>query len=320
MWQRNGVFHQDSQFILEVAFVKNVSSDTIPIDGLLGTLDSTHTLRVNPKPSGDASGTIPLQRTDLAPGETLLIPLKNLFVPAGGTEAIFQQGPSPVKVDKAFADQQFNAITAAPAGTIFKESKTDSTSPITKVRETFGPPTVPDVPWFLYGPSIDLTGVTLGGQPLAFNGSARNFFNIVADEGYGSCPFLYSFDANDGLWVSHGKFLHAASAPEREMTQRIPFSGWQSLFSIREQELEVSYIRHVNLEIVLAGERTMTLEPRVDGTSVTVDGRIVIKADRQADFSFDLPDGVSADEVKRSTLIVKGYYRPYSSMVAADPD
>jgi hypothetical protein len=308
------------QFILEVAFVKNVSDDTIPIDGLLGTMDSTHALRVNAKPSGDAGGTIPLQRTDLAPGDTLLIPLKVLFVPAGGAEAIFQQGPSPIKIDKAFADQQFNAIMAAPAGTIFKESKTDSTPPITKIRESFGPPTVPDVAWFLYGPSINMTGVTLNGQRLAIDGSSRNFFNIVAGEGYGSCPFLYSFDSNDSLWVWHGTIIHAASAPEREMTQRIPIAGWRSRFSIREQELEVSYIRHVNLEIALSDDGTLTLEPRVDGAHMIVDGRFVIKAGRQADFLFDLPDGVTADQVKRSTLIVNGYYRPYSSMVAADPD
>ena len=175
------------QLILEVAFVKNVSNDTIPIDGLLGTIDSTHALRANPqKPSGDAGGTIPLQRVDLAPGETLLIPLKILFVPAGGAEAIL--GPSPVKIDKAFADQQFKAIMATPPGTIFKESVTAATSPIAKIRESFGPPTVPDPPWFLYGPAIDMNGLTLDGQRLAFDGFARNFFNIVAGEGHGACP------------------------------------------------------------------------------------------------------------------------------------
>ncbi len=309
------------QFILEVAFIKNVSSDTVPIDGMLGSIDRTHALRVNPlKPSTDAGSVLPMQRTDLAPGETLLIPLKILFVPAGGTEAVFQQGQSSVKVDKTFADQQFNAIMATPAGTIFKESQTDSAPPVTKIRESFGPPTIPDMPWFLYGPSIDLTGVTLSGQHLVFDGSTRNFFNIVAGEGYGSCPFLYSFDGNDSLWIWHGKIIHAASAPEREMTQRIPISGWRSLFSIREQELEVSYIRQVSLEIVLDDDRTLMLEPKADGTNMIVDGAIVIKADHQAEFSFGLPDGVTADEVKHSTLVVKGYYRPYSSMVAAHPD
>jgi hypothetical protein len=308
------------QFILEVAFIKNVSSDTIPIDGLLGTVDSTHALRVNPKPAGDTGNTIPMQRTDLAPGETLLMPLKVLFVPAGGTEAIFQQGPAPINIDKAFADQQFNAIMATPAGTIFKESQTDSTPPVTKLRESFGPPAIPDEPWFLYGPSIDMAGVTLSGQHLVFDGSTRNFFNIVAGEGYGSCPFLYSFDTKDGLWIWHGKIIHAASAPDREMTQRIPISGWRSLFSIREQELEVSYIRQVSLEIVLADDRTLTIEPKADGTNMVADGSIVIKADHQAEFSFGLPDGVTADEVKHSTLVVTGYYRPYSSMVAAHPD
>jgi hypothetical protein len=308
------------QFILEVAFVKNVSSDTIPIDGLLGSMDTTHTLRLNPKPAGDTGSTIPLQRTDLAPGETLLIPTKILFVPAGGTDAIFQQGSAPVKIDKAFADQQFNAIMATPAGTVFNESQTDSTPPVSKIRESFGPPAVPDAPWFLYGPSIDLAGVTLAGQHLVFDGSTRNFFNIVAGEGYGSCPFLYSFDANDSLWVWHGKIIHAANAPEREMTQRIPISGWRSLFSIREQELEVSYIRQASLEVLLADGRTLTLEPKADGANLVVDGTIVIKAGHQAEFSFGLPDGVTADGVKRSTLVVRGYYRPYSSMVAAHPD
>lgn len=177
------------QLILEVALIKNVSGDTIPIDGLLGTIDSTHALRVNPaKPSGDAAATVPIQRVDLAPGEALLVPLKLLFVPAGGAEAVFQQGASPIKIDKAFADQQFNAITASPPGTSFKEGRTDSTPPITKVRESFGAPTVPNAQWFLYGPAIDVKGLTLDGQSLTFDGFARNFFNVIAGEGSGSCP------------------------------------------------------------------------------------------------------------------------------------
>lgn len=177
------------QLILEVAFVKNVSNDTIPIDGLLGSVDSTRALRLNPqKPPGDADATIPVQRTDLDSGETMLIPLKVLFVPAGGAEAVFQQGSSPIQIDTAFADQQFKAITASPPGTIFKARGTETTPPITKIRESFAAPTVPDMPWFLYGPAIELSGVTLDGQRLVFNGDARNFFNIVAGEGYGSCP------------------------------------------------------------------------------------------------------------------------------------
>jgi hypothetical protein len=308
------------QLILEVAFIKNVSDDSIPIDGLLGAIDTTHALRPNPpKPSGDLSGKLPMQRTDLAPGETLLIPLKILFVPAGGVEAAFQQGASPVKIDKAFADQQFKAITAAPPATIFKASKTDAPLPVAKTRESFGPPTVPDLPWFLYGPAIDLAGLTLDGQRLVIDGPARNFFNIVAGEGYGSCPFLYSFDANDALWIWHGKIIHAASSPEREMTQRIPIAGWRSRFSIREQELEVSYIHNVSLELLLADDRTLTVEPGATEANLTADGITIIKAGGQADFAFDLPAGVTADEVKRSTLIVSGYYRPYSDMLAAAP-
>jgi hypothetical protein len=173
------------QFILEVALVKNVSDDTIPIDGLLGSIDSTHTLRPNPeKPSGETSTAIPMQRTDLASGETLLIPLRILFVPAGGAEAIFQQGSSLITIDKAFADEQFKAIMASPSGTAFNEN----IGSITKTRESFGPPTVPDMPWYLYGPAIDLTGLTLAGQRLPIDGAARNFFNVIAGKGYGSCP------------------------------------------------------------------------------------------------------------------------------------
>ena len=59
----------------------------------------------------------------------------------------------------------------------------------------------------LTGASIDLSGVTLNGQRLDFDRSAMNSFTLTVNGGYGSCPFLYAFDASANAWVHHGKII-----------------------------------------------------------------------------------------------------------------
>jgi hypothetical protein len=308
------------QLALEVAFVKNISSEPMSVDELIGIADVERALRTGPDAgAARASEAVRLAATTLRPGEKIAIPLKIVFVPAGGADAIFQSGLDPVPLDRPAAEQAFKAIMAAKPGTIFREKESDAKQRLRKVRESFGAPTVPKVSDYTYGPAFDLKGLTLSGERVEFDSGTRNFFKIAAGEGYGSCPFLYAYDAATDSWLRRGKIIHAASSPKKEMTQRIEFPGLTLRFAIREEELEVAYIRSVQLELLLSDDRLLVLTPRTSAEVNGSEGLTVIRSGQGREFGFDLPESAKAAEVKRSTLIVSGYYRPYSSIAIARP-
>ena len=48
-----------------------------------------------------------------------------------------------------------------------------------------------------YGPEIALKGLVVAGKPIVFDQASRNFMQLTAGEGYGSCPYLYAWDDGD---------------------------------------------------------------------------------------------------------------------------
>lgn len=181
-----------------------------------------------------------------------------------------------------------------------------------KVRESFGPPTVPPATRLFYGPELTLRGLVLNGQRLEFENAARNFMRLTAGEGYGSCPYLYAWDGE--TWVRRGKVIHSANSKEKEMSQRISFSGLVAKFSLREEELEVSHIDRARPELDLLDGRRIELLPdaavltQADGVYAT------IWAWDTLEFAFQLPGDLKPEAVTRSTLEITGYYQPYSTM------
>jgi hypothetical protein len=297
------------QLVLDTAFVRNVSSEPVSLDGLVGLADPARALRKveAPKP-GTAGDVVPLAATVLKPGETIAIPLRMSFVPASSLGDLFT-----AKV-RAAGERMYKGIMAAKPGTMFKEKESEGHDPIRKVRESFGPPTAPSPAVYAYGPAFDLKGLTLGGKRIDFDAASRNVLTIAAGEGYGSCPYLYAFDPASRAWVWHGKIIHDANAAAKEMTQRVDFGGLSTRFRISEEELEASYIRRVRLEIERADGTVLWLMPRNRLRPEGKGAYTLIKAGRSRDYVFAPPPGLDAQRVIRSTLIVTGYYRPYAGM------
>jgi hypothetical protein len=304
------------QMVLETAFVRNISNQPLTLDGLFGSPDASRTLRQAREIKPDMAPVIvPLPAITLRPGERVAIPLRITFEPSGGAQAIFQSGLEHIPVDRAAANKAFQSIMSTPPGTIFKDA---DPAPLKKVRESFGRPTVPELPTYVYGPGFDLKGLTLSGQRVVFDAAAWNFFKIAAGDGYGSCPVLYVHDTDTSAWVRRGKVIHNASSPEKQMSERVEFAGLATRFSIREEELEVSYLSSVRLEILLPGDTVLQLSARNAEELDQPDRFMVIKAGQRRDFVFDLPAEVKSEDVKRSTLIVTGYYLRYAGIAIAD--
>jgi hypothetical protein len=306
---------------LETAFVTNISSESLSLDGLIGDVEPDTSLRVSaPLGATAASNPLPGAAITLAPGEKVAIPLRILFTQAGGRDAVLQKGYlSAVRpIDLAAAGRIYQAIQSARPGTIFKSNADDPDHAIRKTRESFGLPGAPDAADFAWGPAIDLRGVTLNGRRVDFDRGALNSFTITVAGEYGSCPYLYAFDPKTNAWVRHGKIIDDANDATRETTQHIEFTGLVDRFSIREEELEVSYISSVQLEARLRDGRNIELKPREQRGGPATASLAVIRSGEAQDYAFALPDGIAAADVAHSTLIVRGYYRRYSSIPIAE--
>jgi hypothetical protein len=297
------------QMILDVAFVQNLSDNVLSLDGLLGDELTGMHLRKIESVSPAKTHRIALDLANIQPGETLAVPLRISFVMADSLQTAVG--------DQAVAKQAFARIRAAKPGTVFEMATNPGEPPIRKVRESFGPPTAPKPAAYAFGPEIQLSGLVLDGKPIVFEQASRNFMELVAGSGYGSCPYLYAWDDDQKDWVRHGKVIDAANSRDKEMTETKTFEGFRSKFRLAEEELEVSYIDHVKLEIELKDGGGMTLAPDLAAMNAKDGSYATIKAGDRIEFSFALPPSVKPADVKQSTLAITGYYRRYSDLLMA---
>jgi hypothetical protein len=299
------------QMIFDIAFVQNISDKPVSIEGLLGSEVPAAGLRSAGSGASGAVGQIALSSGEIRPGETIAVPLAISFIMADSLKEPFR--------DQAGAAKTFKAIEAAKPGTVFelKDEGGDTPVVVRKTRESFAPPTAPKPATYAFGPELQLSGLVMDGKQLVFDQASRNFMQLTAGEGYGSCPYLYAWDEGHSAWVRHGKVIHQANNKDKEMTETKTFSGFRSKYRLAEEELEVSYIDSVKLEVELKDGTGMTLRPDFEAMNAQ-DGRYAtIKAGDRIEFSFALPPTIKAEDVKQSTLAVTGYYRRYSDLLMA---
>ena len=295
------------QMVLDVAFIQNTSGKSISLDGLLGSETTATNLRV--AAAAGAISPLALASGEIKPGETVAVPLAISLVMADSLKKEFG--------NPAEAAKTYKRVQSGPAVVELKDDTADPPVVVKKARESFGPPTAPKPTTYFYGPEIALKGLVVGGKQIVFDQASRNFLQLTAGEGYGSCPYLFSWDDGDKAWVRHGKVIDAANNKDKEMTETMSFDGFRSKFRLAEEELEVSYIDHVKLEIELKGGSGMTLAPDFAGMRAKDGDYATIKAGDRIEFSFALPPSVKPDDVKRSTLAITGYYRRYSDLFMA---
>jgi hypothetical protein len=295
---------------MHTALIKNVSDHPISIDALNVGSDESLDLR----PYSDGQKPASFTRTSVSPvtvspGDTLIIPLRLNFVPSDSLEDVFTDFPAATRAQ----DQ----IARAP-GDFISSKCGDSTIKIRKSQ--FVPPTRPTPRIYSYGPALTLKGVAVGGVEVEFDRPLSNFFQVAAGSGYGSCPYVYAIHAGEREWVRHGKIIDQGSSPAKEMTQRVEFSGAVTRFKISEEELELTFIHKVRLQLALTDGRMISLKPRNRLRPESADHYDKIKYGAEREYDFDLPIHVNPENVLKSTLAVTGYYLRYSTVSSIDDE
>ena len=299
-----GYYLHVRQLILDVAMIENISGAPVAIDSLIGTLEASNRLRPSSAAPEAGNGDIALPAIVLQPGETVVVPLMMSFLMSETVDS--RLGP------QGTADAIYAEIQALPRGSLVTVPYTDP--PVSKTRESFGPPVHPSPTTYIYGPAMALSGLTIDGEPIVFEEASRNFLKLAAGWGYGSCPYLYAWRNEEQGWIRYGKVIESADEEAKTMTERVTFDGFPLRFRLAEEEMEVAFIDHVTLEVELNDGGGFTLrssEPSLQGLDSE---SAIIPAGGILDFAFDLPAGVTPETVKSSTLAVTGYYRRYASL------
>ena len=299
------------QLVLDVATIENISSAKINLDGLLATENAGGLMR---KVKTAAAESEAVAKTVASPSE--LMPRGKALVPLRMTWSVYQEFRD-IFPDLDAANRKYAQLRKKAPGTVFSV-KDDNKIVLRKTRESFGEPSVPPMDDFVYGPSLDMTGLMVNGEKVLFAERSRNFLQATVINEEGSCPFLYAWHPETQSWMWYGKVIHKAKSKAREMTQEIPLTSFASRFRLSEEELELSHIDYVALKLELQDGTTHVLKPNNPVLSEVDEKYVRIPAGSFVEFGFTPPSGVEAAAVKRSTLTVKGYYEPYSSLNIGD--
>ena len=297
---------QTRAVLFDVAVIKNRSRHSVTIDRLLGTSNSTKSLRSMARSKllfNDTTNSFggPYK---IKAGGSLIVPMKITFA---GLESNFCSD----KNCKTAQRQLYKYIKSQPSGINFKAGR------ISKSPKSFKKPKFPKnpSPKYVYGPEVALAGLSIAGERIKLKDHSANFLQLTAGAGIGSCPYLYALDEKSGRWRGYGKVIHTADSKAKKTTQLVKLDGFASRFRLTEHELELSYIDRVQLVLDLHDGRKINLSPQQEIMSRTDSNTQKIYAGQTVEFDFALPDKLTPKNVKNSSLAITGYYQRYGSMI-----
>lgn len=166
---------------------------------------------------------------------------------------------------------------------------------------------------FSYGSKLSVNGLEVAGRRLTLAGRSANYaaLNIGLE---GSCPYLSTWNAADG-WVEHGKILHRSSAPELEARETHSYEGYVARIRLDEREAERAVIRSV--EAFLHLDDRMVPAAVAQAGQHSWSGEFALNWGDRIELEVLLPEGVAAENVRRTDIVAQGYYERYTAIATA---
>jgi hypothetical protein len=282
--------------LLDAVTIENISSRPIRLDSLFGGRASTASLRALGSPSDAQTASQFDISQELAPGQKLLFATRiNLVPQCEEGQGCAGDAGDWSKMLKASAD-----IQQRLKPNIFR-NMTRTAVPLLKT--------------YVYGPDISISGVIINGERIDFTQRSANFVDLVMSREGLSCPYLMTWDEQQGKWVVRRKILDKAPDKQREYTDVERFPGFQSHFRIEEREPEVAFLKAPVLTVALDSGEVLTLrQVKIDRAEREGEYYTLYWGDAM-DIEFRLPDGIAAQRVLETRLAVPGYYRRYPNLL-----
>lgn len=287
---------------------RDIELEALALENVLGRTVELGDARVSVSPSRGLTAYSPAQSVGrtrelrlfppglLRPGETIIVPLKINFVRLG-------KQPRDGEAEGSLED--------AKAGTSRFVKRTERGFSIFGWRGEFlfrksatalKATSVPKEPErFSYGPTWSVLGLEVNGSYEPVRRVDWERFTLYLGNEKGSCPFVYTRDSSQDVWVSEGHILLGATSPEATRTDTIDLDRFDGSIQIRENEDEVAIIRHAEVRLlrdgVVLATQALDFEPEA-----------VVARGAPLEIGFELP----AIEYDAARLSVSGYYLPFS--------
>ena len=158
----------------------------------------------------------------------------------------------------------------------------------------------------VYGPEIAVRGIVVNGQNVLPEEISRNYLELSAGEGYGSCPYLYAWSEGSGEWVRYGKVIHSAIGKAGKLTEEKRLYDFTDRVRLAEEELELSHIDRVTLKVRQAGGTVSTIAPRLPALTADDDVYVRIYAGQSIDVEFDIPDWLDRGTIEETSVVISG--------------
>jgi hypothetical protein len=301
---------------LLIAILENVGEQAIDVGAFRIDATDAMTIRTFEETTSLLDAADPAERRLwppglLRPGEKLVIPVR-IELPI--SEEFYDWAVESYRDAQAPGEAVRREAEATASGAIdFVHPYNTGDVLFSKARDDLRAGAIPDfVQRFEYGPAWRIESVEIDGASYDFREHDPNDFILFAGGGVGSCPYVYSYQPDTGLWIEEGHFLLGAISPALKRRDELALRNFHGRLEIRETEHEIAHIDSFALKLTDA-EGNVQIYPATSPTALAAeDGEsLVLAHGDRAEVGFDLPD--DALEGRTAAIVATGFYVPFSN-------
>lgn len=288
--------------------LENLSDEPLRVDALLGQQYSGPLRPADATDSAFAStGTLESLQFPpdyWRPGEFIVLPLRVQFSFNDASFSDFDRCP---KLGKNWCRNIKGQISEDGLlyGTPFGEIRPDKTGPCP-------PRKVPEVvERFDYGTSTQPRSLKIRNIEYEIREPSPVVLAMLGNFGYGSCPHVFSYQPEVGVWRNLGTILRGALGANAQRVDEMAIADPREPLQLRELEPEIAFIDAVELIVRYPDGREQTLSPRNKDLDAADGSFVVLNQGDRISLDFD-HSNVGAN-YESATLRANGYYLRYGT-------
>jgi hypothetical protein len=222
------------EIVLAAAIIENTSQKSITLGDFGFSADGTDGIRPFKQASDNLNG-LPATHERLytqgllAPGEKLLLPLRiEVGFPFGGDEPLIDGMDSSEDRKTMLTELENKKVPLALQGFSTKPE----TLKVILERTVHLPTSQAD---FVYGPAMRLNTLAIDDVTYPVRSDQEVSYELRSAGQYGSCPYVFTWDATKNKWVNRGHILYKHIGMANDRRDSIPLSEFDGRLVIHSQ-------------------------------------------------------------------------------------
>jgi hypothetical protein len=162
---------------------------------------------------------------------------------------------------------------------------------------------------FVFGSSQKIESVEVDGVNYPFRPLDTSV--LVMSGGYtgASCPYIFTFSAEDNLWIDEGTILTDLNRKWKESTHEKELTRFDGSILIQERDRETSYIDKLYIRAINHDGTETILTPKNNKLGRADQNYLVLRQGEQERIDFVFPPELGG---RKFILGARGYYIPYA--------